>query len=922
MGAVEVRGADGDVVPLPSRRVAVLLAALVLRVNRTVRIEELVDLLWSEDELPSNPRAALQIYISRLRTTLGDTGRSMIRTGAGGYSLRVDPEQVDVERFRTLVRTAVDTADPAARIEPLTAALALWRGEPLAGLDAAAVARELIPRLDEEHLQARELYFDARLATGESADLVPELTELAERHPTRERFWAQLIRAHQASGRTALALATYGDVAERLRDLLGADPGPELRTLHAELLTATDSATDAATYSATDPAEAAPVVPRQLPASIPAFTGRTEHLRRLDELMPTASLALIIGPAGVGKTSLAVHWARQVEDRFPDGILYADLLGFSPSAEPADPHTLLSRFLVALGTPPDRLPATPDEQIALYRSLLADRAVLVVLDNARTADQVRPLATAGSRCCTVVTSRNELAGLVATEQAEPIRLDVFDPAQSKQLLAARIGKDRFGSDPGSVDSLVERCAGLPLALSLLAAQIALRPRRSLASFVDALGEGPLDALSTADGVGVRTIFSWSYRQLRPELARMFRLLAQHPGAEITLGAAAALAGVPVRAAGRILAELVANHQVVEVGPDRWVLHDLLRAYGQELCEPDEADAAFERLLGYLVHSGYAGAILLAPARVRIELPDPPPDVELVVPANRDEAFAWFDGEQPNNLAVLRAAAGRYDVLLWLYVWAIADYLDFRGRSGYPQAQQLALEAAVRLGDLTKQAHTRRDLARGHMAMREWDDAIRQHELALGIAEELGDEAGIAHGSLGLGRVYTRIGEHRKAIEHTLRALRIYERGDYEGRDYERCDHVHARANALNNLGWYHSELGEYEAGLDYAQQSLKLYAEVDSEFGRAVASDTSGYALAGLGRFDEAIALYAVAADVLRRLGRRLDTADCLMAMARVQDRAGRGEGAKASYAAALEILDALDHPDAATVRQCLAKQR
>jgi tetratricopeptide (TPR) repeat protein len=209
-----------------------------------------------------------------------------------------------------------------------------------------------------------------------------------------------------------------------------------------------------------------------------------------------------------------------------------------------------------------------------------------------------------------------------------------------------------------------------------------------------------------------------------------------------------------------------------------------------------------------------------------------------------------------------------------------------------------------------------------MAMREWDDAIRQHELALGIAEEVGDEAGIAHGSLGLGRVYTRIGDHRKAIQHTLRALRIYERGDYEGLDYERCDHVHARANALNNLGWYHSELGEYEAGLDYAQQSLKLYAEVDSEFGRAVASDTSGYALAGLGRFDEAIALYTVAVDVLRGLGRRLDTADCLMAMARVQDRAGRGEGAKASYAAALEILDALDHPDAATVRECLAKQR
>jgi tetratricopeptide (TPR) repeat protein len=362
----------------------------------------------------------------------------------------------------------------------------------------------------------------------------------------------------------------------------------------------------------------------------------------------------------------------------------------------------------------------------------------------------------------------------------------------------------------------------------------------------------------------------------------------------------------------MIAELVANHQLTEIAPDRWVLHDLLRAYGRELCAPDEADAAFERLLHYLVHTGFAAAVQLAPSRVRTELPPRPEDVEVIAPTTREEAFAWFDSEQPNGLAVLRAAAGRADVLLWLYVWTIADYLDFRGRSGYQQAQDLALEAAIRLGDLPKQAHTRRDLARGHMAQREWDAAIRQHELALGIAEELGDEDAIAHGSLGLGRVYTRICEHRTAIEHTERALRIY----------ERSGNVDARANALNNLGWYHSELGEYQTGLDYARQALKLYAEVDSEFGRAVAGDTAGYALAGLGRIDEAIELYEVAVDLMRKLGRRLDTADCLMAMARSQDRAGRGADAEASYAAALEILDALDHPDAETVRTCLAKRR
>ncbi|MEV5966897.1 BTAD domain-containing putative transcriptional regulator [Kribbella sp. NPDC051952] len=898
LGTVEVRTADGAVVPLPSHRPALLLAALLLRLNRTVRTDDLVDVLWGDDELPTNPRAALQIYISRLRTALGDSGRTMIHTGDGGYSLHADPAQLDLEVFRALVRKAPKTADPAATVEILTEALALWRAEPLAGLDTSALTREMIPRLLEEHLQAQELYFDARLIQGDASGVIPELTELVERHPTRERFWGQLIRAHRASGRPALALSTYGEVSRRLRDLLGVGPGPELQRLHAELLATTD--TDSM------------VVPRQLPTAIRTFSGRTEPLGQLDGLLPGAGLGLIIGPAGVGKTSLAIHWATQVADNFPDGILYADLLGFSSVTEPADPHSVLPRFHAALGIPPDRIPPTAEEQIALYRSLLAERSVLVVLDNARTSDQVRPLAATGPRCLTVVTSRNELAGLVATEQARPILLDVLDPSQSRQLLAARVGEPRLLADAVSTDALIDRCAGLPLALSLLAAQISLRPRRELGSFVETLREDPLDALSTADGIDVRTVFSWSYRELRPELARLFRLLSQHPGAEISLGAAAALAGVRVRDAQAMLAVLVANHQLIEIAPDRYVLHDLLRAYAHELCDEQEADEAFERLLGYLVHTGSAGARLLAPGRVPVELPDLDPEVELVLPTTREEAFEWFDSEQPNSLAVLRSAAGRADGLLWLYVWALADYLDFRGRSGYMESQTLALEASVRLNDPHKQAQTRRDLARGHMALRQWDNAIRQHELALGIAEELDDEAGIAHGSLSLARVLTRLGEHRQAIERTSRALRIY----------ERLGLVDPRANALNNLGWYHAKLGEYDVAVDYAQQSLKLYSELDSEFGRAVVGDTMAFALAGQGRLDEAIASYAMSVGLLRVLGRRLDTAETLVSMAETQAQAGQLEAARASWTEALEIFETLDHPDAKTVRRTLDQHR
>ncbi|MEJ1110717.1 MULTISPECIES: AfsR/SARP family transcriptional regulator [unclassified Kribbella] len=898
LGTVEVRTAGGEVIPLPSHRPAVLLAALLLRLNRTVQTDDLVDVLWDEEELPSNPRAALQIYVSRLRTALGDTSRTMIRTGDGGYTLQADPAQLDLETFRSLVRRAGAAADPAEQVALVTEGLALWRGEPLAGLDAGALTREMIPRLVEEHLQAQELSFEARLAMGDAAAVIPELTELVERHPTRERFWAQLMRAQHASGRQALALSTYAEVSRRLRESLGVGPGPELQRVHAELLEATDTESM--------------VVPRQLPTAVRAFAGRTEHLERLNELLPGAHLGLIIGPAGVGKTSLAIHWGRLVADSFPDGILYADLLGFSPSIEPADPLTVVPRFLAGLGIPADRLPISADEQIALYRSLLAERSVLVVLDNARTSEQVRPLAASGPNCVTLVTSRNELAGLVATEQAEPILLDVLDPAQSRQLLAARVGERRLQVNAQSTDELIARCAGLPLALSLLGAQIALRPRRRLDSFVETLSQAPLDALSTTDGVDVRTIFSWSYRQLRPELAQLFRLLAQHPGAEITVGAAAALAGVPVHEARDMLAVLVANHQLVELGPDRYALHDLLRSYALELCEEQEADEAFERLLGYLVHTGSAAALLLAPGRVPVELPGLDPGVDLVLPSTRDEAFAWFDSEQPNNLAVLRAAAGRADGLLWLYVWAIADYLDFRGRPGYMESELLALDAAVRLGDLRKQAQTRRDLARGHMALREWDDAIRQHELALGIAEELDDDAGIAHGSLSLARVLSRMGEHRQAIEKTTRALRIYERTNY----------TDARANALNNLGWYHGQLGEYEAAVDYAGQALKLHKELGSEFGRAVVIDTMAYAQAGSGRLDEAIASYETAVAILQDLGRSQDTTDSLRSMAEVQRRAGRLQEARASWTKALGILEAMDHPDAEVVRRTLDELR
>jgi tetratricopeptide (TPR) repeat protein len=648
------------------------------------------------------------------------------------------------------------------------------------------------------------------------------------------------------------------------------------------------------------------VVPRQMPVGLRNFTGRSEHLQQLHQLVAAgARLGLITGPGGVGKTSLAIQWAHEVAGSFPDGVLYADLLGYAPATGPAEPHLVLPRFLTALGVRADNLPSTTDEQIALFRTLLADRSVLVVLDNARSTHQVRPLVASGPACFTLVTSRNELTGLIAADEAEVVPLDVLDPEQARQLLTARIGVRRLEGDPASGEELVARCAGLPIALSLLGAQIALRPRWPLDSFVQAMSTAPLDALTTPDGTGVRAVFSWSYQQLSPPAARLFGLLAHHPGHDLTLGAAAALAGAPRPETRDLLAELVAAHQLAEIAPGRYVLHDLLRSYGLELSDPADAEQAFLRLLSYLVHTGSAAAVLLSPTRDPIELPALDPAVDLCPPTTHAEALTWFESEQANSLAVLRAAAGRADRLLWLYVWALGDYLEYQGHPANLEIQRLALDAAIRLDNRQWQASTRRDLGRVHMALSQWDEAIRQQELALGLVEELGDERGIAHGSLSIARVYTRTGRQQLAIDHTLRALSIY----------QRIGHERGTAHSLNNLGWYHALLGEYDHAMDYAQRALHSYEGISSINGPPAALDTIAYIQAELGHLDEAIATWERVTDLYRELGSRPDLALTLTSLGRTYQRAGHTDQARTIWTEALHLYESLNHPQAAELR-------
>ncbi len=884
--------AGTEPVELASHRPRVLLAALLLRVNQTVPIDELVEILW--DELPSRPRPALQVYISRLRAAFGDTDRTLIRTTRAGYSITTDPERIDLIQFRQLVDQAVAHKTLATRAELLKEALGLWSDQPLAGLDSSALTRDLVPRLEEERLRAVELDLETRLELGDHLTAVPQLLELVERHPTREHLWSLLMRAQHASGRPADALVTYSEVSRRLAELLGTGPGPELQKIHQTLL------------EASEPGSV--VIPNQLPIGVRTFSGRAADLDRLDQLLARAAgprLGVVIGPAGIGKTTLAIHWARQVTDSFPDGVLYADLRGFASSAESATPASVLTRFLAGVGFPADQVPAELDEQIALFRSVLASRSVLVLLDNARSAAQVRPLLATGPRCLTVVTSRSELGGLVAQEQAEPFRLELLRPAEARQLLVARVGPGPIGQEPVAAGELVDRCAGLPLALALVAAQIGLRHRLPLAAHLRALRQTPLDALSTGGSSDLRTIFSWSYHQLSPEAARMFRLLGSHPGPDLTVEAAAALAGVPVREADRLLGELVSAHQVIETGEDSYALHDLLRSYAIELCERTEGEEAFTRLVDYYVHTGLAAALALAPTRDLIELPAPDPLLDLIVPADREQAFQWFDREQNNHLAVLRAAAGRCDEKVWQLVWTLADYHDNRGRwTSWLDSQTLALKAAIRLDARQWQAQSRRALARAHLRLQHWDEAIRQHELALGLAEELGDDSSLAHGHLGIARVLSRQRLHRRAIEHTAQALAIY----------ERIGHRSGAANALNNIGWYHAVLAEYDQTLESCGRALRMFRELGELEGEADTLDSIAYAQTHLGHLDEAIAIYRSATDLQRALGRQYETAQTLISLGEALEKSGNVAEARTNWQQAAVILDSLNHPEAAAV--------
>jgi DNA-binding SARP family transcriptional activator/tetratricopeptide (TPR) repeat protein len=928
LGSLEVSAGDGPV-RLTGQRQRKLLALLLINADRAVSLDRLIDAVWDEHPPPTAKRQ-VQNSISALRRLLDAGTRdpdvavaATIVAENNAYRLRLGAGELDAWLFQAQVdkaqrlSSAGQTSQAAAE---LRAGLSLWRGPALAGLTGSVLAAAAA-RLDEQRRTAIEECLKLELCLGRHAELVGELTELVATHPLRERLVEQLMVALYRSGRQADALEAYRRFRQRLAGELGLEPGARLQELHTAILKDEDDGA-ALVSSPPAPAASARVVPAQLPTDVAGFAGRADHLKELDRLLsgdsPGSATAVVIsaiaGTAGVGKTTLAVHWGQRIRHNFQDGQLYVNLRGFHPDGTPVHPSEALRGFLDALDVPPGRIPVGLEAQSALYRSLLADRRMLVVLDNARDADQIRPLLPGSPSCLAVITSRNVLSGLVAAEGARPVMLDLFDPAEAYQMLAVRLGAQRLAAEPEAVDEIVARCARLPLALAVAAARAATHTGLPLATLAAELraARGGLDAFSGADAVtDVRAVFSWSYRQLSGAARRLFRLLGLQSGPDIAVPAASSLAGLPAGQTRPLLAELAGARLVTEQASGRYALHDLLRAYATELAQTSDTAAqrheALHRLLDHYLHGACAADRLLDPHRDPITIPAARSGVTVEEHADHEHAMSWFTIELPGLLAAIdRAAETGFDAYAWRLAWAVAYFLERRGHwERWAAAQHTALAAARRLDDRAGQAHAHRSLGRVHVHLARVDEAIVHLGQAQGFYRAVGDRAGQARVHFDLCWIHDRQGQHRRSLEHAQRALDLF----------RSMGHQSGQARSLNNVAWGHNYLGDHKQALDAAEQALRLNHEIGDRYGEADTWDTLGHAHHGLGHRQDSIACYERAADLYRDLGHRWGEADTVTRLGDAHHAAGAAEAATDAWRRAVAILDELGHPDADPVR-------
>jgi DNA-binding SARP family transcriptional activator/tetratricopeptide (TPR) repeat protein len=927
LGPVDV-ALDGGSRPVNGLRRKAVLATLALHDGQVVSTDRLVDVVWGE-RAPATAVNSLQTHISYLRGVLG--GREAILARSPGYLLNLGGDGTDAQAAERLLRQGRQAPDPAQGARDLQGALALWRGRPLADVTGSAWLEEQSRRLDQLADEVRRALFEARLAAGEHAELVPGLERMATEEPLDEQVHGQLMLALYRCGRQADALAVFHRLRAALAEELGIDPNPALRDLETAILRQDEALTVLARPPASLAASPVPV-PAQLPPAVPGFAGRGAELASLDAVLAQADrersagaaavvISAVSGMAGVGKTALAVHWAHRVAPQFPDGQLYVNLRGFDPGGQPTEPAEAVRGFLDALGVPEAIIPDGAQAQAALYRSVIAGKRVLVVLDNARDAGQVRPLLPGSPGCLVIVTSRSDLAGLVAAECAHPVSLDLLSTAEASDLLARRLGEARVAGEPEAVREIIDRCARLPLALGIAAARAAARPGFPLAAIAAELraANGTLDPFGGTDlATDVRAVFSWSCRALSDDAARLFRLLGLHPGPDITTPAAASLVGLPPDRARQLLTGLAHANLLLEYTPGRYSLHDLLRAYATELADSHDNEpqrqAALNRILDHYLHTAHTAAALLHPHRDPIAIAPAPPGVITQRLTDTKAALTWFTAARHTLLAA-NALALRlgFDAHTWQLAWAMGDFLAWGCHwPDHHTVHRNALRAAGRAGCKDGLGYAHRalgvaDARLGHLA-----DARCHYEHALHLFGEVGDHVGQGTTHINLANLFDVLGNYADALRHSQHAHDHFQvAGQRVG-----------QARALNGIGWFHAKLGDYRQALPWCQQALATLQELDDTVGAAYTMDSVAYIHRRLGDRHQAVACYRQTRDLYREVGESEGEAEVLTHLGDIHHDDGDVDAAREAWRQALDILSRLGHPGAEEVRVKLTPAR
>jgi len=954
LGPLEVRvGEEWRGIGAPKWRS--VLAALLVDAGQVVSADALINEVWG-DVPPARAANLVSIYVLRLRRLMGDADSSLLVTRAPGYLLRVRAEDTDALLFEAMVRDgrrAFDAGDPQSAAGRLTEALALWHGRPLADVPPTPRVEAEAERLAELRLGALELRITAELACGGHAEAVAEIRRLLADHPLREGLWLLLMQALDGAGRHAEALEVYGRAREVISDQLGVDPGAELRQFYAELL-ARDTETPAGTISAgtvtarpgkrepepgpprpparagrgTRAAGRSGPAPAQLPADVADFTGRDEQVKRLSDLLSGAGarsepgavrIAVVAGAGGLGKTSLAVHAAHRVRRKFPDGQLYVDLLGATPNPLPAG--DVLARFLRDLGVDGRDIPLDEDERAARYRTALAAQRVLVVLDNAREAAQVRPLLPGSASSAVLVTTRSRMPDLASTRLVD---LNVLTDDEALALFVKVVGEERAAAEPEAAAELLEACAGLPLAIRICAARLATRSGWTIGAMADRLRDEHrrLDEMRAGD-LAVRASFQVSFASLPASTdkqgidpARAFCLLGLWHGPSISSAAAAALFGIPQYSAEDVLEILVDTHLLESTAPDRYRFHDLLRVYASERAAADlsagDRAAAVSRLLGWYVRTADAAASAVAPPE-GYSVPLDAADADDVPPlgfATAEAALAWYDSESANLVAATRQAseAGLHEV-----AWRLPAplYLIFNSLGNWADCiatHRIALDSARQAGNRQGEAWVLNNLGNA-LGATFHPEGIGHLERSLEIRRDIGDRWGEGQAANNLADAYQWLGRTTEALELYRRALELN----------REVGNRYGQGVSLVNMGWTLLDLDRAGEAIDYLLQARRTFAEIDY-------LDGAGYALHILGRCYLSLRRDADALDCLRQAlashqatGNRRRQAATLKSLGTAESRAGLAAQARGSWARAAAIFTELG--DRAEAAEVLAEQ-